>query len=201
MFSHRKRPPCPFASIPTIRRLAGAFAVCIGVALCLATCARAQDRIEADGGPPAPVRETDSCEVTRIVDGDTIDCDPFGRIRLIGMDTPEAGQEPFGDLATEALRERIPVGTVVELERDVEPTDRYDRVLGYLWSEGELINWWLVRAGYAVVLTYPPNVQYVDWFTDAQRQAREEEMGLWAVDGFACEPRAYRRGDCGGGGR
>lgn len=121
MLSHRSRPPYPFASILTIRRLAGAFTVCAGVALCLAQPALAQNHVEARSGPPAPVREAHECQVTRIVDGDTIDCAPFGRVRLIGMDTPEAGQEPFGDMATDALRERIPVGSVVELERDVEP--------------------------------------------------------------------------------
>ena len=148
-------------------------------------------------GPPEPVGSPAPCRVTRIVDGDTIDCEPVGRIRLIGMDTPERGQRPYGPRATRVLRGMIPVGTPVEVERDVEPTDRYGRVLGYVWVSGELVNWWMVRTGYAVTLTYPPNVQYVERFRDAQAEARREGAGLWAVDGFACEPRAYRAGACG----
>jgi micrococcal nuclease len=84
----------------------------------------------------------------------------------------------------------------VLLERDVEPTDQYDRVLGYLWAAGRLVNWEMVRSGHAVVLTYPPNVQYVEWLESAQRVARAEGAGLWAVDGFACEPRDHRAGRC-----
>ncbi len=112
---------------------------------------------QLSGGPPAPVREPESCVVTRIVDGDTIDCAPFGRVRLIGMDTPEGGQQPFGDMATEALTNLIPTGTEVLLEPDVEARDRYDRLLGYVWADGILVNWALVRQGFAVLLTYPPS--------------------------------------------
>ena len=150
----------------------------------------------AGDGPVEPVRLTEVCEVTRIVDGDTIDCEPFGRIRLIGMDTPEADQAPFGQMATQTLASLIPVGSEVLIEPDVEATDQYGRILGYIWSGGGMVNWAMVRSGYAVVLTYPPNVQYVDWFESAQITARSEDAGLWAIDGFACEPRAHRRGQC-----
>jgi endonuclease YncB( thermonuclease family) len=54
----------------------------------------------------------------------------------------------------------------------------------------------LVRQGRAVVLTYPPNVQYVDWFTQAPAQAREDGLGLWSVGGFDCLPIDGRRGRC-----
>jgi micrococcal nuclease len=167
-----------------------------------ATACEPQDRAGAEAlawmaeGPATPVRSTESCEVTRIVDGDTIDCEPIGRIRLIGMDTPERTQQPFGGMATEALSGMIPVGSRVEFERDVELRDQYQRTLGYLWSDGMLVNWAMVRSGHAVVLTYPPNVQYVEWFEAAQSDAREEGVGLWEIDGFACEPREHRRGAC-----
>jgi micrococcal nuclease len=153
---------------------------------------------ELTGGPATPVRQTEPCVVTRVIDGDTLDCVPFGRVRLIGMDTPEAAQRPFGAMATEALARLIPEGGAVRLERDVEPTDRYGRTLGYVWVDGLLVNWALVRRGFAVLLTYPPNVQYVDWLTSAQTAARTEGLGLWAVDGFACPPVEFRRGRCGG---
>lgn len=148
------------------------------------------------GGPPEPVRTGMRCAVTRIVDGDTIDCDPIGRIRLIGVDSPEAGQEPFGDLATEALLEMLPLGSEVVMEPDVEPRDRYGRALGYIWAEGAMVNWAMVREGYALMSTYPPNVQYVDWFRTAQEEARAARVGLWEIDGFECPPEAFRRRQC-----
>jgi micrococcal nuclease len=149
-----------------------------------------------DSGPPGPVRRTSSCVVRRIVDGDTFECRGVGRVRLIGMDTPEMSQEPYGALASEALRKLTPVGSRVELELDVEPRDQYGRTLAYIWANGLMVNWALVRQGWAVVLTYPPNVQYVDWFSEAQKRAREEGLGLWSVSGFDCAPIDRRRGRC-----
>lgn len=143
-----------------------------------------------------PTGETASCIVDRIVDGDTINCEPVGRIRLIGMDTPERGQKPFGPAATAALTAMAPIGSELLIEFDIDRVDRYDRILGYLWKDGELLNWRLVREGFALLATYPPNVRYTDHFLTAQEAAREDAAGLWAVDGFACEPSAFRRGDC-----
>jgi micrococcal nuclease len=149
-----------------------------------------------DSGPPAPIRETSRCTIRQIIDGDTVECTEFGRVRLIGMDTPELSQEPYGTLATEALAALAPVGSRVELERDAELQDQYGRMLAYVWVEGLQVNWALVRQGWAVLLTYPPNVHYVEWYTDAQRQAREDGLGLWAIDGFDCPPVDRRRGRC-----
>ncbi|MGD2152279.1 MAG: thermonuclease family protein [Gemmatimonadales bacterium] len=149
-----------------------------------------------DSGPPAPIRATTTCTIQRIVDGDTIECDEVGRVRLIGMDTPELSQEPYGTLAADALAGLAPVGSRVELERDVELRDQYGRTLAYVWVDGLQVNWALVRQGWAVLLTYPPNVQYVDWYTDAERRARADSVGLWAVGGFECLPVDRRRGRC-----
>jgi len=142
------------------------------------------------------VRITEPCIVTRIVDGDTLDCEPVGRIRLIGIDTPERDQPAFGDQATEALLSLLPPGTEAQSERDVEDRDIYDRALRYLWVDGVLVNWVMVRSGHAVLLTYLPNVQYVDALTTAERRAREASEGLWATGGFGCEPVEFRRGSC-----
>jgi endonuclease YncB( thermonuclease family) len=146
-----------------------------------------------DSGPTSPRRETVPCMITRIVDGDTIECDGAHRVRLIGMDTPESNQPPNGAQASAALAAMAPVGSTVGLEPDVEPRDRYNRVLAYVWVGRSLINWRMVRDGWAVLLTYPPNVQYVDAFADAERRAREEGRGLWASGGFDCRP-VDRRG-------
>ena len=146
-----------------------------------------------DSGPTTPRRETVPCTITRIVDGDTIECDGAHRIRLIGMDTPESNQPPFGAQASAALAAMVSVGSTVWLEPDVAPRDRYNRILAYVLVGRSMVNWRMVRDGWAVLLTYPPNVQYVDAFTDAERRAREEGRGLWASGGFDCRP-VDRRG-------
>jgi uncharacterized protein (TIGR02246 family) len=149
-----------------------------------------------DSGPTNPRRETFSCTVSRVIDGDTIQCAQIGRVRLIGMDTPESNQPPFGAQASAALAALIPVGAEVQLEPDVEARDRNRRLLAYVWVGHTMINWRMVREGWAVLLTYPPNVQYVDAFTDAERRAREEGRGLWATGGFDCRPVDHRGKRC-----
>jgi len=134
------------------------------------------------GGPRSEAR------VTRVVDGDTIHVDLGGSdttIRIIGIDTPEKDgpyteEECYGQEASrytyQALR-----GRDVELEFDVERTDRYGRTLAYVWVDGGLFDERILRDGYAVLLTVPPNVKYVDRLTDAQRIGRRAGSGLWGA--------------------
>jgi len=149
----------------------------------------------SEAGPRRPTRATVPCEVSRIVDGDTIECRDGARVRLIGIDTPELSQEPYGAMARDALAALLD-STTVALEPDVEPRDRYGRVLAYVWVDGSMVNWALVRGGWAVLLTYPPNVQYAEALAEAQRLARQGGDGLWAIGGFQCLPRDRRRGLC-----
>jgi len=89
--------------------------------------------------------------VVRVLDGDTIEVLLAGetlRLRYIGIDSPEDGQ-PFSSEATEANRQLVE-GKKVLLEKDVSETDRYDRLLCYVYLlDGTFINAELVRAGYA----------------------------------------------------
>ena len=71
----------------------------------------------------------------------------------------------------------------VRLEFDVERLDRFGRTLAYVWIGDELFNDTLVRDGYALVTTFPPNVRYVERFLDAQDEARSADRGLWNVCG------------------
>lgn len=125
--------------------------------------------------------------VVEIVDGDTIrvslDGDPTS-IRLIGVDTPETQgpftqEECFGAEASRFTEDAL-AGREVELEFDVERTDRFGRTLAYVWVDGSLFNERIVRDGYAVLATFPPNVRYVDRLAAAQRDALGEQRGLWS---------------------
>ncbi len=58
--------------------------------------------------------------------------------------------------------------------------DRYGRLLGYVYlSNGKMLNEEIVKAGYANVMTIPPNVKYQDRFLKACQEAREKKRGLW----------------------
>lgn len=137
----------------------------------------------------APALGPDEALVVRVIDGDTIEVVQNGvtyTVRYIGIDTPETrGEvEPYGEEATEANR-RLVEGKIVRLEKDVSETDRFGRLLRYVYVEvgGEevMVNTELVRLGYAMASTYPPDVKFAELFLSLEREAREEERGLWGL--------------------
>jgi len=143
-----------------------------------------------------PGQQTSNCVVDRIADGDTFRCRDGRKIRLIGIDTPEARQRPYGAQARTALIRMAPPGTTLRLEGDVAATDPYGRVLAYAWSGSVLVNETLVQDGWAVQYTVPPNVKYADRLGRAQKEARAQGRGLWSGRAFACAPADFRRGKC-----
>lgn len=125
--------------------------------------------------------------VIRIVDGDTIRVSVGGdvyTVRYIGIDCPETKHPslPVQWMGPEATRanEELVRGKKVYLEKDVSETDRYGRLLRYVFlDDGTFVNAELVRRGYAQVATYPPDVKYQDLFLEMQVEAREAGRGLW----------------------
>ncbi len=140
---------------------------------------------------PRPGRVT--AQVLRVIDGDTIEVSisrQAYKVRYIGIDTPETkhptkGIEPFGPEAA-AKNEALVGGKVVELEKDVSETDKYGRLLRYVWIGDLMVNAELVRLGYAQISTYPPDVKYQDRFLRLQREARQDCRGLWAIAAQEC---------------
>lgn len=125
--------------------------------------------------------------VLRVIDGDTIELIGGHKVRYIGIDTPETKHpnkpvECYGEEAYLKNKELV-AGKMVKLEKDVSETDRYGRLLRYVYVEGKMINKELVKQGYAKVVSYPPDVKYQDEFLKLEQQARLNKMGLW---GEAC---------------
>jgi micrococcal nuclease len=118
--------------------------------------------------------------VTRVIDGDTVEIEGGQRVRYIGIDTPETGRRAdcFSEEASEKNRELVE-GKTVRLERDVSETDRYGRLLRYIFAGDEFVNDVLVREGYATAATFPPDVKYSLQFIEAEQEARENNRGLW----------------------
>jgi micrococcal nuclease len=135
--------------------------------------------------------------VIAVNDGDTVTVlinDKEYRTRLIGVDAPEMGQEPWGKRAQEHLIKLLKeVKWRVSVEMDVEKYDRYNRLLVYLWTpDGEMLNERMVRDGYAMLFTIQPNSKYMDRFRKAQRTARDGKRGIWGPDGLNETPIEYK---------
>lgn len=129
-----------------------------------------------------PEIASDEVKVTRVIDGDTIEIEGGKRLRYIGIDTPEiSGNNPdcFGREAYEKNKELVE-GNIIRLEKDISETDRYGRLLRYVYKGDTLINDLLVREGFARAYTYPPDVKYKDRFLEAQTEARSNNRGFWS---------------------
>ncbi len=123
-------------------------------------------------------------KVVKVVDGDTIKLENGEVIRYIGIDTPETvhPSEPvqcFGKEASDKNKELVE-GKLVKLEKDITDRDKYGRLLRYVWAGDLFVNDYLVREGYAYAYTYPPDVKHTEQFVQAQKEAKENNRGLWA---------------------
>ncbi|UJS29003.1 thermonuclease family protein (plasmid) [Macrococcoides canis] len=110
-------------------------------------------------------RERLEITVDNVIDGDTF-ISKNKKYRFILVDTPETkhpqiGLQPYGVEASNYTKNKLE-NKKVEIEYDIQKTDRYGRQLVYVWLEGEMYNAELVEKGYARVLTVAPNTRYLD---------------------------------------
>ena len=123
----------------------------------------------------------ESAKVTRVIDGDTIVIEGGYRVRYIGIDTPEIHPETeaFGIEAWQANRQLVE-DKLVRLERDISETDKYGRLLRYVYVDDTMVNAELVRQGLAEAKAYPPDIKYQDYFKELEAEAKSEGRGMWA---------------------
>lgn len=174
------------------RHAAGAVAAMVLALLAGCASASPSGSPSASGPGLAPSGEVQTATLIAVSDGDSIRVEIDGvehRVRYIGIDTPEIGDapEPLALEARRANRELLGDGQLV-LERDVSETDRFGRLLRYVWvrdGAGADVTWTLVnlemlRLGMARVVTFPPDVKYHDsLYLPAERAAREAQVGIW----------------------
>ncbi len=137
--------------------------------------------------------------VRRVIDGDTVELADGRLVRYIGINTPEVRRrarpgdrewragvgetwvkdpQPYAEAAADANR-RLVEGRTVRLAYDVQTHDRYGRLLAYVYVGDQMVNDALLDAGYAQVMTIPPNVKYVERFRAVAARARAAGRGLW----------------------
>lgn len=116
-------------------------------------------------------------KVIKVFDGDTVQTENGEKIRYIGINSPEKG-EPFSREATEANKLLV-LGKKVRFEFDVQRKDRFGRTLAYVFAEDTFVNLEMVKSGWAVLQTIPPNVKYQDEIVEGQKEARDNCLGMW----------------------
>ena len=157
-----------------------------GVMLVMAGCYRNSKRRDIS---PVKYGTARPNTVTHIVDGDTFDMtDSNGkiiRIRPIGINADEmkdndhGSKGPYAQAAKDFLT-RLIYNKRVRIETDIQKTDQYKRVLAYVFVDDTVfVNAEMVKQGYAMIETHPPNVKYADLFYLLQTEARENKRGMW----------------------
>ncbi|MBR2208557.1 MAG: thermonuclease family protein [Synergistaceae bacterium] len=148
-------------------------------------------------------------KVERVVDGDTMivsfifdDGSKYlkERVRFLGVNTPETVHpskpvEYYGKEASNFTKSELTDKTLW-LQTDVEVKDRYGRMLAYVWLKEpskkdlddeaaireNMFNAKLLLEGYAQLMTIQPNSRYSNIFVHFQREARQENKGLWGKE-------------------
>jgi len=130
--------------------------------------------------------------VTRIIDGDTIEVDIAGtnyKVRYNGIDTPELNDKraEFCALAQEATRcnRQLVDRKTIRLEKDISETDKYGRLLRYVYVDDIFVNAELVAQGLAWAKAYEPDTKYRDYLEGLETEARQAGRGIW---GLALQP-------------
>jgi len=119
-------------------------------------------------------------KVIRVVDGDTIEVEDGQKVRYIGVNTPELQtSECFATQAAE-INKNLVLGKVVKLKKDVSDTDKYSRLLRYVYINDMLVNNELLKNGAAKIETIPPDTKYKNEFTESEKYAKDNNLGLWS---------------------
>jgi len=129
--------------------------------------------------------EKQTAIVTRVTDGDTITIEGGERVRLLGINCPEKGEQFYSD--GKKFVEQLLLYKEVELERDVINKDQYGRILRYVWFDGKLVNEQIARQGLAVAQVYEPNHKHNDIIAAAEKAAIDDKLGIWNEIGAAIE--------------
>jgi endonuclease YncB( thermonuclease family) len=134
--------------------------------------------------PPAPTEAPpggEIAQVTVVVDGDTIKVSLSGQevtVRYIGVDTPERGDPCYAE--ARAANQTLVGGQTITMVKDVSETDRYGRLLRYIYAAGNVfVNAELVKSGWALAKEYPPDTSRAAEFEALEASAKAQNIGCW----------------------
>ena len=132
------------------------------------------------------VVESFDCQIERVLDGDTLDCDNGLRIRLFGIDAPEKSQNcfngiPIGTLATEALRSFV-LGQRVRVITKL--TGRYGRLVAKVFVNNQDISAYMLSLGLAIPYKFSQyeSIKEKISYNSALSRAMDSQKGMWQCD-------------------
>jgi micrococcal nuclease len=142
---------------------------------------------------PITVRE-DKLKVKLVdcIDGDTASFKIYNNIktvRFLAVDTPESVHptkeiEPYGIESSEYTCNELKKAKTIEIEFDInsELSDKYDRLLAWIFVDGKLLQSKLISKGYAKVAYLYADYKYTSILLDEEKIAKQKELGIWYND-------------------
>jgi len=120
--------------------------------------------------------------VVRVLDGDTIQISDGRTVRLLGVDTPEKGEQWAKEARLWLVEQSL--GREVTLEECAEK-DKYGRTLALLDSSGRKLNLELADAGLAVPMLIPPCGNMVaEYVLEASASAFGQRRGIYGSERY-----------------
>ncbi|MEK4424203.1 thermonuclease family protein [Solibacillus sp. FSL K6-1523] len=127
-------------------------------------------------------------------DGDTMSVKMDGqkqRVRLLMIDTPEMNYDkgdpmPYAEAAKQLTTQLLEDAKSVQLLFDKGPeTDKYDRLLAYVFVDGVSLHEVLLNEGLAAVrYVNKPNNSLEDELREIQQQAEAKKLNIWAYPNY-----------------
>jgi endonuclease YncB( thermonuclease family) len=152
------------------------------ILLMTAACTLEDDQ---DASPDDDPAESELYTVVNVIDGDTIDVEQglvTYRVRYIGVNTPERDETCYYE-AKQANVDLVD-GQVVRMTMDQSNTDRYGRLLRFVYVGDVFVNEQLVRDGFAEAVLYEPDDLFFDEFSAIEQEAVQANRGCHATGIF-----------------
>jgi len=138
--------------------------------------------------PPNKPYDKQIIKVVRVIDGDTIEIEEKIKVRYIGINSPEiyhdstgkkTGEQCFAQEAYLKNKELVE-GKTITLVRDVSDKDKYGRLLRYVYIDDLFINDYLIKNGFAKIMTIKPDVKYSLEFKALEKESKTNNLGIWS---------------------
>jgi len=127
---------------------------------------------------------------SRCVDGDTFKIkvgDEEVFVRMLAIDAPESVKPDtevayYGKEASEYTCNKLTNAKTIELEYDKnsDKTDKYGRILAWIFVDGKLLQTDLISKGYAKVAYLYADYKYTDTLQAKEKIAKKEKLGIWS---------------------
>lgn len=157
------------------RRIAIAVSIVILLSVVYGIFHKTEYRIE-----PSPISEKHEAVYQYVHDGDTavffLDDGEQVICRFLAIDTPEIGEEGYDEAkryTDNALEKASKI--VLELDPNSERYDKYDRLLAWVWADGDLLQARLIENGLARIGYIYHDYLYLDHLQEIEKNVTGEE--------------------------